>query len=97
MRTRGVSARRDLEQAEILLRAKARKGLRRVRGRDDCFDEEFGNLFGGGAVYLSVDADDATEGRDRIGLERAAVGVEDRRARRSSAGVGVLDDDRGGI
>ena len=43
-------------------------------------------------VELAVQRDDAAEGRDRIAGERLLVGLDQRRADRDAAGVGVLDD-----
>ena len=57
-----------------------RRSARGPRGegrRDDGFDEELGNLFGGCGVDLAVDADDASEGGDGVGFEGALVGFED--------------------
>ena len=73
------------------------RGFRGEGGRDDGFDEELGDLLGGGGVDLAVDADDAAEGGDGVGFEGAAVGFEDGGAGGGSAGVGVLDDGDGGV
>jgi hypothetical protein len=73
---RGVWAGVMASRAEVLLGGEAGERLGRERGRDDGFDEELGDLLGGG-VDLAVDADDASEGGDGIGLEGAAVGLED--------------------
>ena len=54
------------------------------------------DLLCGCGVDLAVDADHTAEGRDRIGLKRAAIGIDDGRAGRGSAGIRVLDDDDGG-
>ena len=87
----------DLDEAEILLGGEAGEGFGGEGGSDDGLDEEFGDLLGGGSIDLAVDADDAAEGGDGIGGESAAIGVEDGRAGGGAAGVGVLDDDNGGL
>ncbi len=62
----------DLDEAEVLFGGEALEGFGGEGGRDDGFDEELGYLFGGGGVDLAVDADDASEGGDGVGLEGAA-------------------------
>ena len=81
----------------FFLAAKRVEGFGGERRRYDGFDEEFGDLLGGGAVDLAVDAEDAAEGGDWVGGEGAGVGLEDGGAGGGSAGVGVLDDDYSGL
>ncbi len=72
--------RKYLDEAQILLRGEALQSLGSERWSDDSLDEEPCNLFCGGCVDLAVDADDATKGRDGIGLEGAEVSLDDGRA-----------------
>ena len=62
----------DLDQAQVLLGGEALEGFGGEGRGDDGFDEELGDLFGGGGVDLAVDADDAAEGGDGVGGEGAA-------------------------
>ena len=48
-------------------------------------------------IDLAIDADDAAEGRDRVGGEGFFVGIENRRAGGCAARIGVLDDGDGGL
>jgi hypothetical protein len=48
-------------------------------------------------VYGAIDADDAAKGGDGIGGERFLIGLKDGCAGGRAAGVGVLDDDDGGL
>ena len=83
MSTRSTRCRaRSDSTRRFFFAAKRGERLRREVGRDDGLDEQLGDLRGGCAVDLAVDADDAAEGRDGIGLERALVGLEHRRALR---------------
>ena len=84
----------DFDQAQVLLGGEALPGLGGEGGRGDGFDEQLGDLLGGVAVDLAVDADDAAEGRDRVAGQRLLVGLEDGGAGGRAAGVGVLDDGR---
>ena len=72
-----------LEDAERRL-AEARRDDRLVRVR--------GDLAGGRAVELAVDPDDPAERRDRVGLERVPVGLDELVVRGEPDRVGVLDD-----
>ena len=85
------------DEAQILLRAEALAGLGGEAGRGDGFDKELGDLLGGGGVHLAVDADDSAKGRDWIAGEGLDVSLKDGCAGGSTAGVGVLHDDRGGL
>ncbi len=84
------------EDAQVLLLAE--DGQRRFleRGADDALDERLGDRLGGGLVHRTVQGDDATEGRERVGRAR----VPERRLEivgdGHAAGVGVLHDDRSG-
>ena len=51
-------------------------------GRDDDLGEDLDDLAGGVGVERPVERDDAAEGRDRVGAERLAVGLGERRRRR---------------
>ena len=55
------------------------------------------HFFGGIAVEFAIDADDAAEGRDGIGDQGFAVGLQRIGADADAAGVGVLDDGDGGL
>ena len=88
---------RDLDKAKVFLGGEAGQGFRRERWCDDGFDEEFGDLLGGGGVDLAVDAEDAAKGGDWVRGEGAGVGLEDGCAGGGAAGIGVLDDDDGGF
>ena len=87
----------DLDQAQVLLGGEALAGFGREGGGGDGFDEELGDFFGGVAVDFAVDADDAAEGGDGVAGEGLLVGLEDGCAGGRAAGVGVLDDDDGGL
>ena len=63
-----------------------------VGGRDDRLVRVRGDLAGGRAVQLAVDADDAAEGRHRIGLEGVAIRLDELVVRGQADRVGVLDD-----
>ena len=80
------------EQLEAGLAAQdAERGLAEAR-RHDRLVRVRGDLAGGRPVELAVDPDDAAERRDRVGLERVPVGLDELVVRRQPDGVGVLDD-----
>ena len=87
----------DFDEAEVLLGGEALACFGREGGCSDGFDEELGDFGGGFGVDGAVDADDSAEGGDGIAGESLLVGLEDGVAGCGAAGVGVLDDDDGGL
>ncbi len=68
-------------------------------GRHDRLVRVRRDLAGGRSVHLAIHPDDAAEGRDRIGLERVPVRLDELLVRRQPDRVRVLDDRdrRGGV
>jgi hypothetical protein len=84
------------QHPHVLLAGGHRQCLRRDFRGDDHFDElPVHNRLGGDGVQRPVEGDDAAEGRGRVGLIGAVIGVENGRADRHAAGIGVLDDHAG--
>ena len=80
------------QQPQVLLRRDDRQRLVVGLRRDDDLGEDLDDLSRRRGVEAAVQRDDAAEGRDRIAGERLFVGLEQGRADRDAAGVGVLDD-----
>src|ERR1035438_4240938 len=87
----------DFNQAEVLFGGEALAGFRGEGGGSDGFDKELGDFLGGLAVDFTVDADDSAKGRRWVRGESFLVGGKDVGSGGGAAGVGVLDDDDGGI
>ena len=87
----------NLDQPQILFRGEALASLRRKRRRGDRLDKQIGDLFGRCSVYLAIDADHAAVGGDGIAGQGFLIGLENGSASRRAAGIGVLDDDDGGL
>ena len=78
----------------LALDGQDRRARCRPRRGDHRFDERGHDRPGRVLVDRPVEADDAAERRQRVGLARADVGLGNRGARRRAARVGVLDDHR---
>ena len=89
-------AQRNFQHAHVLL---ARQNLFRFGGErwgDQHFDEQLGDLAGGGAVQFGIKRDDAAECGGRVRLQGARVRFGRILAQGHAARVRVLDDDAGG-
>ena len=87
----------DFDKAQILFRGEAFARLRAKSWSRDGFDEELGNLSGGFAVHGAIDPDDSAESGDRVACECFLICLENGLAGGGTAGVGVFDDDCGGL
>ncbi len=87
----------DFDKTQILFRGEAFARLRTESWSCDGFDEELGNLSGGFAIHGAIDPDDAAESGDRVACERFLICLENGLASGGTAGVGVFDDDCGGL
>ena len=85
------------EEAYVLLGLHYLRRALLVVGADDGLHEVLGDLLGGGHVAVPVQADDASERRERIHVVGGDESVVDAVGRRQPARVGVLHDDRGGL
>ena len=82
------------EDAQVLLRGEDRQRRRVDGGRDDRLDEGRDDRVCGFDVECAVQADDAAEGGQRVGVARGDVGLRDRGRGGHAARIGVLDDRR---
>ena len=85
------------EEAEVLLAGEDGLGGFVGVGGDDDFGEDGGDLGGGGFVEGAVEGDDAAVGADRVAAQGEVPGVGEGGGGGDAAGVGVLDDDHGGL
>ena len=83
---------RNLDQPQILLRAKSCFGAFIECGSGDHFQKEFGHLMSGRRIHRAVHSDHAAKRRDRIALQRPHVSLGERLAGRGAAGICVFDN-----
>ena len=72
---RGVCAEVIATRRRFFFAAEAGECAFREGRCHDGFDEELGDLFRSGFVDFAIDADDSTEGGDRVGFEGARVSL----------------------
>src|SRR5258705_13562754 len=82
-----------MQQAKIFLGGKNFLCAIGEAWRDDAFNEELGDFFGGESVHDVVERQHAAERGGRVGGERLRIGIEQRGLLGGAARVGVLDDD----
>ncbi len=97
MTTRARRSVADLNEAEVLFGSETFASFRSERRCGDGFDEELGDFGCGLAIDGAIDANDPAECGDGIAGESLLIGLEDGGSRCGAAGVGVLDDDDGGL
>ena len=86
------------EYTYVLFGGQDGQGIRVHRGCDDHLDElALDDGLGGDRVQRAVEGDDAAEGRCRVGDIGLLVGIQHTVRHRHAAGVGVFDDDAGGL
>src|SRR5437588_4784849 len=86
-----------LEQTKVLLGGKSCQGGRRVGRSRDGLHEQLCNFLGGSFVDLAVDSDNATEGRDRIRLQRPLVRGKNVGTSSGAARIRMFDDRAHGL
>ena len=86
--------RRQLQQAQVGLGREQLAGFRIERGSHHALQKEAGQMPSGRPINGAVDRDDATKGREAVGIKRPLERVGAAGSCRHTTGVGVLHDHR---